>query len=84
MSNILSIKEAKTLNIQVSNRETVENIVANFDACQRNENPEEAILETQYLDELSGDHDQLIRLLGVEDPDQIKAVLEADFLCIFA
>jgi hypothetical protein len=84
MSNIVNMKEAKTLNIQVSNRETVENIVANFDVCQRNENPEEAILETQYLDEMNGDHDQLIRLLGVEDPEQIKTVLDADYLCLYA
>jgi|DeeseametaMP0747_FD_contig_91_461376_length_2125_multi_2_in_0_out_0_1 hypothetical protein len=84
MSNILSIKEAKTLNIQVASRETVENIVANFDVCQRSENPEEAILETQYLDELSGDHDQLIGLLGVEDPKQIQTILDADFLCLYA
>lgn len=84
MSNIVNMKEAKTLNIQVSNRETVENIVANFDVCQRNENPEEVILETQYLDEMNGDHDQLIRLLGVEDPEQIKTVLDADYLCLYA
>ena len=84
MSNILSIKEAKTLNIQVASRETVENIAANFDVCQRSENPEEAILETQYLDELSGDHDQLIGLLGVEDPKQIQTILDADFLCLYA
>lgn len=84
MTEIVKIEETKALNVEVTGRMVLENIRANFDVSCRPEATDEVILETQYLDDLADETEQLLSILGVSNPETAEQIRNADYLILFA